>query len=473
MTVQTGSEQDRALTRLSLLIQGRSIALDACLHEFRQCLRKGTSWPQCLDLLAQAETLSDECEFAERELLNSILMQLQASPRAHEPDFQMLIERLRKQHSWELILQQMATLVRLAVGQGVGETSLQAPSDSAVDLDRLRGKLSLLLDSLRSYTSAYEKIDELAKQLDVSNSQANLEEVLLGLSAFIAKLFSAEQQEFESYLDTLNHCLEEIKAAVNHSRQIHSELDLSADELHDSINASMQTLEGHVGRATTLDELKHQVKTNLSVITAAMGQFQEQEAIKRLQMTEEMQHLDDRIQRMAEENLRVQKELESSKRQALTDRLTNLPNRLAYDHRIEAMMHEHPEGLAMAVGDIDRFKYINDTFGHQAGDKLLQIVARLMMASMRSSDFLCRFGGEEFVLLLPLTRIEDAEKVLQKLRRRISNTRLHFRGQPLSVTISFGLTLARSGDDADSLFARADEAMYKAKNLGRDQVAIL
>lgn len=124
----------------------------------------------------------------------------------------------------------------------------------------------------------------------------------------------------------------------------------------------------------------------------------------------------------------------------------------------------------MALADIDHFKNINDKYGHLTGDKVLMKIASIFQDSMRSIDFLARYGGEEFVVIFEGLSLEQSKEKLENLRLEIENFHFLFRGNRVPVTVSFGLTNIIQGDDTDSLFTRADEALYKAKNNGRNQI---
>jgi diguanylate cyclase len=124
------------------------------------------------------------------------------------------------------------------------------------------------------------------------------------------------------------------------------------------------------------------------------------------------------------------------------------------------------------VLDIDFFKRVNDSYGHKAGDRVLQLVARALRERLRATDFIARFGGEEFVILLPETNVDNARSVLDSMRGHIAELPFHFRGEPVSVTFSAGLAEFDGDDDEDDVFDRADKALYLAKDSGRDQVLI-
>ena len=124
------------------------------------------------------------------------------------------------------------------------------------------------------------------------------------------------------------------------------------------------------------------------------------------------------------------------------------------------------------VCDIDLFKRINDSYGHLAGDKVLTIIARSLQRNLRVSDFIARFGGEEFVILMPGTTAEDAKIVAEKLRKKIEQSPFNFKKEPVQITISFGISQFAMDEHADEVFSRADKALYKAKKLGRNQSQI-
>ena len=121
----------------------------------------------------------------------------------------------------------------------------------------------------------------------------------------------------------------------------------------------------------------------------------------------------------------------------------------------------------------DRFKKVNDSYGHKAGDRVLQLVSRELRTRLRATDFIARYGGEEFVLLLPETTVEAARAVIDKLRNRVAGLPFHFGGEPVSVTFSAGATEFREGDSVESGFDRADRALYQAKDAGRNQTVNL
>jgi two-component system cell cycle response regulator len=158
--------------------------------------------------------------------------------------------------------------------------------------------------------------------------------------------------------------------------------------------------------------------------------------------------------------------------QALTDDLTRLANRRHGAHQLEreiALGVRHGRDLALVRVDVDHFKAINDTHGHQAGDQVLAEVARRLAGAVRGGDELARWGGDEFVAILPGTDRPGALRAAERLRAAVAEAPIEIVGASLPVTVSVGWA-HWAGDTPDDLLARADRALYKAKDAGRDMV---
>mgnify|MGYP001035147981 CR=1 FL=1 len=155
---------------------------------------------------------------------------------------------------------------------------------------------------------------------------------------------------------------------------------------------------------------------------------------------------------------------------AQTDPLTRLANRGWFQENFARELkkaHRLERALALIMFDVDYFKSVNDRFGHQAGDRVLVALAEHARLAMRDYDLVSRWGGEEFVAMLPDTDIETARMIAERLREQIASMELPEIGQ---VTCSFGVAQYRSGESGDSLINRADAALYQAKDEGRNRV---
>jgi diguanylate cyclase (GGDEF)-like protein/PAS domain S-box-containing protein len=157
--------------------------------------------------------------------------------------------------------------------------------------------------------------------------------------------------------------------------------------------------------------------------------------------------------------------------QARHDTLTGLPNRRDFDDRLQheiARCERYGGKLSVAIGDIDNFKTVNDTFGHQIGDEVLKQLARFMRKNLRRTDYVARWGGEEFTVLMLETDLDEAAELLDRLRAGIATHPIAAIGGP--VTLSFGVAEYAKSDSADALLKRVDDALYQSKQSGRNRL---
>jgi diguanylate cyclase (GGDEF)-like protein len=164
-------------------------------------------------------------------------------------------------------------------------------------------------------------------------------------------------------------------------------------------------------------------------------------------------------------------------RQAHTDDLTGVANRRSLLERLALefeRVHRHPElRCCLLALDLDHFKAVNDHWGHATGDAVLVHVAQQMQKSVRSLDMVGRTGGEEFVVLLPDTRLDEAARLGERLRERMAQTPLQHAGHSIVVTVSLGLSEISPRDaSADVALLRADQALYEAKAAGRNRLCV-
>lgn len=170
-----------------------------------------------------------------------------------------------------------------------------------------------------------------------------------------------------------------------------------------------------------------------------------------------------------------EQELNAVLAEAQTDALTGLANRRLLDRhlvRIEEQASMSARPVSLVVIDVDHFKELNDRHGHQAGDAVLRMISRCLLDGRQPDDLAARYGGEEFALLLRGADAAAAMKCAESIRRRVEACMCRFRGNELRATVSIGVAQWATADTADTLFLRADEALYAAKNAGRNDVFV-
>lgn len=178
-------------------------------------------------------------------------------------------------------------------------------------------------------------------------------------------------------------------------------------------------------------------------------------------------------------DFKVKEKTAALEEMAITDPLTKLFNRRYFSEVSPQMFNlakRNGEALSVMMLDIDRFKKINDTFGHQTGDRVIEGLASIITSLKRESDIACRYGGEEFILLLPETSIEGAKELAHRIRQTVENYSIDIdEKQKVQVTVSIGVAVSdfSKDDDIESVIRRADDAMYKAKKMGRNRTCYL
>lgn len=299
--------------------------------------------------------------------------------------------------------------------------------------------------------------------------------VLDDLAVLVLAVTNSEHRDFAIYLKQLNERLVAFVASISAAQEGYSETLESARVLDDQLREQVSDLQNSVQDATDLDDLKRAVEKRLDGLLSTMNDYQRQRAAREEEVGGRLKVLVDRVATMEQEASAFRDHLEEQRQKALSDPLTGLPNRAAWSERLElevARWKRYGGELLLAVLDIDHFKRINDNYGHLAGDKVLKIIAGEIAKRLRKTDFIARFGGEEFVLLLPATPLEGGQQLLDTLRSAIEQCPFHFKGEPVTITLSGGLVSFVEGEKDEQAFERADQALYRAKREGRNRIVL-
>lgn len=250
--------------------------------------------------------------------------------------------------------------------------------------------------------------------------------------------------------DIVNKTIDNVKGIVDDARELTSEYSVALDgfqgQLHDNMSA---------------DEVK-------LLLAPILAQTQS--------MLKENQRLEKELAESSETMDELKRELDLVRKEALTDSLTGVANRKSFDVNIKRLIEDTKRKditFSMIMLDIDHFKEFNDNFGHQLGDQVLRLVARTLTDGVKGRDIVCRYGGEEFIILLPETNIMGAERVAGDLRRSVEERELVNKstGEKIGyITISGGVAEYRPGENLDDIVERSDNALYMAKNNGRNQI---
>jgi len=337
-------------------------------------------------------------------------------------------------------------------------------------IDQLTQVINQFLTGLEKEMPLVKKVHAIRERIQTGMTADSFIKILETLRDLVMQAYLSANQAFANYLKNVNQELADIYSLVGGAAESEATRRSASQNMQASMMQEMVNLENNAESATDLAQLKNQVKSQIGNIRQALDSYQQAEQHQD-NLTTQLEALSNKIKVMEEEAEKNRSVLEKQRHKALHDPLTELPNREYYNERANYEYHRwqrYSRPLTIAVFDIDHFKKINDTHGHQAGDRVLKVIGRSVAKRLREVDFFCRFGGEEFVALMPETSVEEALPVLDKIRAAIANATFNYKEQPIAISLSIGTTEFKAGDDLESAFARADEALYQAKSSGRN-----
>jgi diguanylate cyclase len=280
-----------------------------------------------------------------------------------------------------------------------------------------------------------------------------------------------EKREIETLLQQMDLRLAEIASYLASDCADQKSAQTSSQQFDLLVTGEVRNLSNDVQSAGDLAGLRNRVRDRLAIIANHLQDFRTREGARVNAQLDRTQRMRVRVTDLEREIHGLHKSLQEEQSLRMIDALTGIPNRAAYDDRIQhEFMRWQRENTPVSVlaWDIDRFKEINDAYGHSAGDKVLRVIAQHLAQHVRGTDFVARYGGEEFVMLLVGTDAAQAAMTADKIRAGIENMGFHFHNKPVAVTASCGITTFRGDDTPDTIFDRADRALYRAKDGGRN-----
>ena len=280
-----------------------------------------------------------------------------------------------------------------------------------------------------------------------------------------------ERQQTAAILAEVTKRLEEMAGYLSNSKHADRSHFDDTQSYNETVMTQVRALADEVGGATELGVLRSLVNARLQRVVEHVGNFRAREELRLLEITGRAERMRSRIVELEREATELHCELDSEKHGARIDPLTGIANRKSFEERFAQEIERKPGSelsVVMLLWDLDSFKAVNDSYGHRAGDRVLQSVATCFMAVARPDDFVARIGGEEFVVLLSGMKIAEAMVIANQVRSAVEALRFHFRGTPVRVTVSCGLTELQNQDPAGAAFERADLALYRAKHSGKN-----
>lgn len=365
------------------------------------------------------------------------------------------------------LLSEIAAQLSLVLGEAGEDRTLAA-----------RDVLQALIDHLSLPSAAQARLGGITPQLQKASDAASIKAIAKDLADFVVDYIASLHGEISglnSFLVVIKARLGEVSGFVDLEKTERKVASSARDDLNKSMQLSLDTMRGRVNAVSDIDLLKDDIQRQIGIIDGNLNAFMKSEDARYQRVDAQHVVLAKQLEEVGRETERLRKQLAEAQDQALRDTLTGLPNRLAYNERLAveyARWQRAKSTMSLVVLDIDKFKTINDTWGHQAGDRVLKYLARELSSQVRAQDFFGRYGGEEFVLVLPDTNRGGALKLADNLRRHIEGCGFKYKDQPVAVTISCGIAELQPNETALHAFERADTCLYAAKNNGRNRCEV-
>ena len=317
------------------------------------------------------------------------------------------------------------------------------------------------------------KADSIDINCPEETAEMDLEGPSTAFLSYIRGLKSKISEDFRYINNTFLTLLDHVKEL---EKTLTSEFDQGVtlkkiEQFETKVNTEVGSIADSFNIHTTIDEIKSAVVEKLKKIKHLMA-LRKKEDVEKAQKTQEnINKLKQKIVKTEKDARAMAKKVDYFQTAATKDGLTGLYNRTAFDLRINEalkMFHEEGQTVSLILFDVDNFKWINDTLGHVAGDKILQKVAQCLGEAFRKGDFIARYGGDEFAVVIEGLEMDIAQKKILDFNDLFGKKRFfsHSVGD-VNVTVSAGITMSKEGDNVEDLINRADKNMYESKKKKR------
>jgi len=278
--------------------------------------------------------------------------------------------------------------------------------------------------------------------------------------------------ELSDFLCAIIRRLDGFKAHFNEEKTDQKTRSSERKKFGDFLGANLSQIRTSLAEAESIEQLQVAIDSRIDEIDSEVTSYVHQETLRADKAEKSSAALVGQLEKLHLQTNELRESLEAARSDAIIDPLTNVSNRRAYEDRFNieyARWKRYREPLTLAIMDIDHFKSVNDTYGHPIGDKVLKVVAERIQNQVRESDFFGRIGGEEFAFILVNSDIESAMMKVEALRKSIESCNFTVKKEKLQVTISIGVATFNEEDTIESIYQRADEALIKAKQTGRNK----
>ena len=500
--------------KLSQACKGTDILLDNKLANLRSTLKTATSFTalekdikKISTLLRQYSLKNDKNRIEIHDQLNNSSTGLQKSknfPKESRRQLQTLITKAEEGHGSLIqyipLMSDIIVFYESIIHSQIklaGEKSQTTNTSKPVILDKINhievealpesntvaiqqeapkellGRFSSILNTLVISKKHKADISKIKSSLHGQISNQNLMTECLNVFDFMIEDLEQERSRAKVFLSTISETLTSVQMSVTATIATSSESNDQHAAINLELTEKIKEVSIGINDAGSLTEMKVDVNDKIQQIAKTLQNKAELENSQNIELNEKLNSMSAKVEKLEQQSKIFEKRIQEVQAKSFQDALTKLANRASFDEFFakELVRFHHKQfDLAITVIDLDDFKRINDTFGHTAGDKTLQVIADTLTKVMGNDVFISRYGGEEFVLIF-----KDVDKItvmnrLNMLRKKVASLPFTFKGTRVTITLSIGVTLVQRDDIVHSAFERADTALYRAKHEGKNKV---
>ena len=479
------------IDKLSLVCKGMDLELDNRLANFRQAHKKSQSFIALSNqinlisgLLTQQAKKNDLSVKMMHEQLISSSKSLQKSkgmPADTRRNLRTFIETISdKKETIAQYVPALKELVNLYEQVITAKNNTNLPTNdnntkviAPEFIEKLKVSINNAINSLSLSDRNQKSLLLAQKEVAIAATTDDVINNLTHVFSIISLDLRQERDTAKNFLSALSKTLSNVQKAVQATIETSDSVKTQNIKLNDQLQEQLSQVSVEIAEANSLEIVKSDINEKLSNIVNLLEEKQAFEESSNQLISGKLIEMTERVKQLEEESLKFQSRLQEQLVKSMQDALTKLNNRAAFDEYFTKAIvkyHHQPYELSLVVFDIDDFKRINDTYGHTAGDKTLQVIANTLSKNVTKKTFIGRYGGEEFVMIFSDKNKAQLLESLDILRKKIALLPFSFKNNKVSITTSIGCTHIKAGDNIHQAFERADQALYEAKNKGKNRV---
>lgn len=474
------------ITSMIDFFKGTNPNIDAELKLIKKLLAGKPDYERASELtIALNAQLKNESKFMQQKNMDTLsqiekslrsIVELEAVPKEVKGDIKSFLQNLGSEKSnTSSPVAQFETALKL-FRQALSNNVVSQSQESVKMQQELHLQITQELQELLSPYYAQNKEDkriiELRQKLNSGLEHSELLECCLALIRFVIRDVMKEASSANRLIHDIHSSLEKINTGIKSTIATSKSRFEKRSKHNQSMREQIDAIESALGDSQRIEDLKREAQANLKDMQSSINACEADERAEQKKIIALLESMQKRITELESKASNYKQKLIDQRVITMTDTLTKLPNRMAYEEKVEnefVKANARNTLLCMALVDIDHFKRINDKYGHSVGDKTLQIIASQIKKNLAPSDFIARWGGEEFIILLPNSDLDESFDRLEKMREKVANLPFMFKGARVSVTVSIGLIDARQSLSVDAAFESVDKLLYHAKQDGRNQ----